>query len=218
MRRRRIEAWRLDGKESIERLNEKRVEEMRGRMRAIARAKAGVEDEVMSQYKEVIRDYHSLERTYHGEVQRLHQGQAVEMEKELWNLAVESQDLLRYVKDHAQAAALKGERYQKEDWDMVMTVEGKEQMRQLLPPLEKLWSAMEVPRNEIEGFLREASSMQSYSSNVLSIYEEYAAKLEARKPILEVLTRREVLKKRFDATRRLASDPERRLLTLFMAP
>jgi len=73
VRRRRIEAWRLDGKESIERLNEKRVEEMRGRMRAIARAKAGVEDEVMSQYKEVIRDYHSLERPYQGEVQRLHQ-------------------------------------------------------------------------------------------------------------------------------------------------
>ena len=41
------------------------------------------------------------------------------------------------------------------------------------------------------------------------MYEEYAARLESRGPILKVLTRREQLKRRFDTTRHKAAVPDR---------
>lgn len=163
----------------------------------------------MNKYRNVITDFYTLQRQYHDEVQALHQGQAVGLERELAEVADESLSMLSYVKDSAQAARLKHERLEKEDWQNVLAEEAAEQTRSLIPPMEKLWAALEVPHSDIEAFLAKSSEQQTYTPTTLKLYEDYANRLEDRLPILRVLTRREQLKKKFETTRKKAADPSR---------
>jgi len=208
-RRRRVETRRGDLKEDLDHLHTKRVKEVRSRFASTTKAKSDVEKAVMAKFRDMIRSFYTLQRQYHDEVEQLHQGQATALEKSLAEVAEESSELLSYVDDHAKASKLKQERLEREDWQAVLSVESRQQMAQLMPSLVKLWTAMEVPRENVEGFLREASEEIKYSPETMAMFLQYAARLEARLPILKVLTRREQLKNRFEQTRKKSANPSR---------
>jgi hypothetical protein len=182
---------------------------MRHRFSTLTKAKSDVAAAVKEKYLNVAKDYSGLQKQYHNEVEQLHQGEATSMERDLSEVAEESRDLLVYLDDHAMALRLRQARQEREDWDQVLLEEAREQMSKLMPTLEKLWRALEVETPEVNQFLEYGTEKQVYNAPTLQLFEEYAEKLEARLPIMQVVTNREKLKRTFEQVRQKSADPSR---------
>jgi len=204
-----LEAKRQSVKHATQGAHEERLRQLKQRYSILAKAKGEVERAVKAKYRSVSRDYYTLQKQYHEEVEVLHQGEAVALEKELAETAAEAGGLLSYLNDHAQAMRMRRQREATEDWDAVLAEEALEQSGQLVPTLEKLWGAVMADDAARLKFFDKAADCQSYSPETLTLYKEYAERLENRLPIMKILTRREHLKKKFEQIRKKAADPGR---------
>jgi len=85
----------------------------------------------------------------------------------------------------------------------------KTQLKKVLPALEKVWAALEVPATESGAFLDTATQALSQTQSLQHVFEMEAAKLTDRLPIMKTLSRRELLLAKLSETKMGAENETR---------